>query len=273
MRRLRGRTARRRPARVRAQERRRHAPARRSRGTRRRGSRRGMGGDLGEGRVLEEQRLRRLAVASSRGGRRARSITTESKPALAAAAGRPRTSAGCRVGAANVSARWRATLPRRHAGSAGAMRGDGDRRGDGAANGRGRRQRRRAPRGCARDVALHPARVAGVRLAQAVLERGDAVGGLQRHDAEGAAQHRLLLVGQAHAAVLPVGPVDRQRAPGALAGGGQRGALGGEVVGRRVAVRVVALADVAEHAGDRREQHEEVERLGARLEVEVAHAE
>ena len=67
--------------------------------------------------------------------------------------------------------------------------------------------------------------------------------------------------GQLHAAGLPVRPGDRQGLAEALAAHARGVAMFGERVHEGVGVGVVGLADVAEAAGARREQHEQVQRL------------
>ena len=67
--------------------------------------------------------------------------------------------------------------------------------------------------------------------------------------------------GQLHAAGLPVRPADRQGLAEALAARTRGVAMFGECVHERIGVGVVGLADVAEAAGARREQYEQVQRL------------
>ena len=74
--------------------------------------------------------------------------------------------------------------------------------------------------------------------------------------------------GRLHAACHPGGPVDRQRRPGPLTTPSLKLAPLGEFVEKGVRIGVVGLSEVAEDAGDRREEDEDIERFIPRRLVE-----
>ena len=108
--------------------------------------------------------------------------------------------------------------------------------------------------------------------AQGIIKRRECGLGFEHGEARRARHQPFGFGRHAHAAVAPQRPVHRQRAPVAEPGAAARLALRREGVEEGVGGGVVRLPRIAERTGDRAEQQEQVERLGAERSIEVADA-